>query len=88
MIPAYFSFLASAYGEVGYFDDAWRCIGEAITAMETSKETWFEAEVHRTAGEIARKSLEPEAAKAVAYFERALAELASSRQSPGNCARR
>ena len=73
MIPAYFSFLASAYGEVGYFDDAWRCIGEAITAIETSKETWFEAEVHRMAGEIARKSLEPDAAKAVAYFERALA---------------
>ena len=73
LIPAYFSFLASAYGEVGYFDDAWRCIGEAITAIETSKEAWFEAEVHRMAGEIARKSLEPDAAKAVAYFERALA---------------
>jgi muconolactone delta-isomerase len=36
------------------------------------KETWFEAEVSRIAGEIA-KMLEPAVAKAEAYFERALA---------------
>ena len=41
--------------------------------METTKETWYEAEVHRIAGEIALKSPEPDAAKAEAYFERALA---------------
>jgi predicted ATPase len=57
---------------VGHFDDAWRCIGEAITAVETTQERWCEAEVHRTAGEIALKSREPDAAKAEAYFERAL----------------
>ena len=33
----------------------------------------FEAEVYRVAGEIALKSPEPNAAKAQAYFERALA---------------
>jgi predicted ATPase len=42
-----------------------------MAAVETTKERWFEAEVHRTAGEIALKSLEPDAAKAEAYFERA-----------------
>ena len=40
--------------------------------VETTKETWFEADVHRIAGEIALKSPEPDAAKAEAYFERAL----------------
>ena len=62
-----------AYAELGQFDDAWRCIGEAMTAMETTKERWCEAEVNRIAGEIALKSPEPDAAKAEAYFERALA---------------
>ena len=42
--------------ELGQFDDAWRCIGEALTAIDTTKERWFEAEVNRIAGEIALKS--------------------------------
>jgi predicted ATPase len=71
--PFYLSFLARAYAELGQFDDAWRCIAEAVTAVETTKETWFEAELHRTAGEIALMSPEPDATKAEAYFERALA---------------
>jgi predicted ATPase len=44
-----------------------------MTAMATAKETWWEAEVHRIAGEIAWKSPEPDVPKAQAYFERALA---------------
>ena len=44
-----------------------------MTAMETTKERWFEAEANRIAGEIALKSAEPDAAKAQAYFQRALA---------------
>ncbi len=71
-IPNWLSSLASAYAELRQFDDAWRCIGEAMTAVETTKERWCEAEVHRVAGEIALKSPEPDAAKAEAYFERAL----------------
>jgi class 3 adenylate cyclase/predicted ATPase len=71
-MPLYLSHLTRAYAELGQVDDAWRCIGEAITTIETTKERWLEAEVHRVAGEIARKSLEPDAAKAVAYFEHAL----------------
>ena len=43
-----------------------------MTAMATTKEKWFEAEVHRIAGDIALLSPEPDAAKAEAYFERAL----------------
>jgi class 3 adenylate cyclase/predicted ATPase len=70
--PWQLSSLAKAYAELGQFEDAWRSIGEAMTAMETTKERWCEAEVHRVAGEIALMSPEPNAAKAEACFERAL----------------
>jgi predicted ATPase len=69
----YLSHLARAYAELGQFDSARRCIGEALTAVETSRERWSEADVHRTAGEIALVTPHPDAAKAEAYFERALA---------------
>jgi predicted ATPase len=72
-LPVYLSHLARAYGELGQFDQAWSHIGKAITAVETTKETWYEAEVHRIAGEIALMSPEPDAAKAEACFERAFA---------------
>ena len=62
-----------AYAELGKFDDAWRCIGDAMSAIETTKERWFEAEINRIAGEIALMSPEPDMAKAEEYFERALA---------------
>jgi hypothetical protein len=39
-------------------------LGEAMTEIERTKERWWEAEVHRTAGEIGLKSPEPDAAKA------------------------
>jgi len=65
-------YLAMAYTRLNQFDEAWRVIGEATTAIEETGETWCEAEVNRVAGEIALKSPEPDAAKAEAYFERAL----------------
>ena len=71
--PQHLSYLASAHAKVGQFEEAWRCISEAITAVETTKESWYEAEVNRVAGEVALKMPEPDAAKAEAYFERALA---------------
>ena len=52
-MPLHLSYLARAYADLGQFDDAWRCIGEAMTAIETAKERWCEAEIHRMAGEIA-----------------------------------
>jgi predicted ATPase len=72
-MPLYLSYLARAYADVGQFDDAWRSIDEAMTTVETTKERWCETEVLRTAGEVALMSPEPDAAKAEAYFERALA---------------
>ena len=57
-----------------------------MTAVETTKERWIEAEIHRVAGEIALKSPEPDAAKAEAYFQRSLSVARSRKQNPGNCA--
>ena len=71
--PFFLSSLALAHAELGQFDDAWRCIGEAVMLMEKTKERWYEAEANRTAGEIALLSPKPHAAKAEGYFERALA---------------
>ena len=45
----------------------------ASAAARTPCARWFEAEINRTAGEIALISLEHDAAKAKSYFERALA---------------
>ena len=44
-----------------------------MTTVQTSKERWCEAEVDRIAGEIALMSPGPDASKAEAYFECALA---------------
>jgi hypothetical protein len=37
----YSSLLAKAYAELGKMDDAWRCMGDAMAAVETTKETFF-----------------------------------------------
>jgi predicted ATPase len=70
--PLHLSHLARAYAKVGQFDDAWRCIGEAMTAVEATKERWCEADIHRIAGNVALLSPERDVRKAEAYFERAL----------------
>jgi class 3 adenylate cyclase/predicted ATPase len=70
--PLFLSYLAKAYAELRQLDDAWRGIDEVLTAVQATKETLCEAEVHRVAGEIALLSPERDVAKAEAYFERAL----------------
>ena len=57
-MPLWFSYLARANAEIGQFDEARRCVGEAMIAVETTKETWYEAEANRVAGETALLSLE------------------------------
>jgi len=71
-MPMYLAALARAYAELGQFDDASRCIREAMATIETTQERWCEAEVNRMAGEFAL-SPEPDAARAELYFTRALA---------------
>jgi predicted ATPase len=71
-MPSYLSYLARAYAELGRFEDAWRCVDEALVIVESSKETWFEAEINRVAGEIALRSPHRDSEKAEVHFKRAL----------------
>jgi predicted ATPase len=72
-MPFSLSYLAVAYAELHRFDHAWRCIAEAMSGMGSTKERWCEAEINRMTGEIALMDPRADAAKAEAYFEKALA---------------
>jgi class 3 adenylate cyclase/predicted ATPase len=80
-MPLFLLYLARTNAEIGQFEVARRCIGEAIAAVATTKETWCEAEVNRIAGEIAWLSPERDVAKAEACFARALAVARSQQAS-------
>jgi predicted ATPase len=71
-LPVYLSYLVQAHAALGQFDDARRCIGEAMSAMDATKETWWQSETMRLAGEIALLAGEPDPAGIEAYFLRAL----------------
>jgi predicted ATPase len=79
-VPLHLSYLARAYAALGQLDDAWRCIGEAMTAAEATKEKWHEAEVHRIAGEVALMAPRRDVSEAEVYFGRSLA-VARKRQA-------
>jgi predicted ATPase len=72
-ITSFLSNLALAYANLGKFRDAWSCIGQAMTVVETANERWYEAEINRVAGLIALNSPERDATKVEAYFNCALA---------------
>ena len=77
--------LGIAYAELRRFDDASRYIGEAMTAVETTKERWSRRRPivsRRNRAEIAGAGC----GENEAYFERA--RFASSGQNPGNSAQR
>jgi hypothetical protein len=65
--------LARAHLAIDQIDDARRCIAEALMIMQTTKQAWPAAELHRTTGDIAWLSPEHDAATAQACFEQALA---------------
>jgi predicted ATPase len=71
-VPFYLLNAARAHADLGKFDDAWRCIDEVTTAVETTKQKLWEAEVNRVAGVITLMSPERDVGKAQSYFERAL----------------
>jgi predicted ATPase len=87
LMPYFIALLANVYAELNQIDDASRCIDEAISTIEATKERWVEAEVNRIAGEIALLSPEPDAAKAETPFSSTRSMLrAHSKQSRGNSA--
>jgi class 3 adenylate cyclase/predicted ATPase len=71
--PTDLSYLASAYLKVGQFENADRCIREAMMAVESTDERWYEAEVNRIAGEVTLHSPLSDSSNSERYFERALA---------------
>jgi class 3 adenylate cyclase/predicted ATPase len=71
-MPVWSMWLARAYANLGQFDEAHRCIGETIMAVQTTTERLWEAEANRIAGEIALLSPERDSAAAEGYFECAL----------------
>jgi len=72
-MPFYLTYLARAHAGLGQLENAWRYLGDAMTAAETTKERWYEAEIHRVAGEIALLGSEPDPEKAEEHFEQAIA---------------
>ena len=72
-LPFFLLHLSRGHAELGQFDNAWHCIGEAMTVAETTNERWCEAEINRLTGEIALQLPELGSSQAEAYFERALA---------------
>jgi class 3 adenylate cyclase/predicted ATPase len=71
--PLFLAHLATAYAQVGQFDESSRCAREALSTTEATNERVWEAELHRMSGEIARITPVPGGSSAEAYFERALA---------------
>ena len=83
MLPLRLSYLAKAYADIGHFEEASRFVTEALSAIETTKERWFEAEVNRIAGEIALKTGRARRGESGSLFRpSACSCTALSRQSP------
>jgi class 3 adenylate cyclase/predicted ATPase len=71
-VPLFLSMRGSAFAQLRQFDQARRCIGEAMALAEASGERWFDAEIYRIAGEIELVSPERKGPNAQRYFEQAL----------------
>jgi predicted ATPase/class 3 adenylate cyclase len=71
-MPLFLSHLAQANAEIGEFDEAAAKISEAMAAVQTTKESWYEAEINRVAGEIALLRTKPDPTQAEAHFAAAI----------------
>ena len=67
-MPWYLAHLAASCAEFDQFDQAWDHMRQALAVVNSTKETWCEAELHRISGEIALLSDHPDPAKAEACF--------------------
>ena len=77
-VPWWLAHLATSNAELGQFDEAWRCLDEAMSTVERTREKWCEADLNRVAGDIALKSEGPKQAQV--FFEQAL-ELARKQRA-------
>jgi class 3 adenylate cyclase/predicted ATPase len=79
-ISFFWTVLAKVNARQGQFEEAWRHIDEATAIVEATGESWNEADIHLTAGEIALMASRPDNANAQAHFVRAL-EIARAQQA-------
>ena len=61
--------LARAHANAGRIDQTRECIAQALATMQETKEGCFEAEVHRTAGELNLASADPDTEEAERHFQ-------------------
>ena len=71
-VPLILTFLARAHSALGESDEAWRCIGEAMTAVETTKERWCGERGQSRGRRIFVRSPDADWLKAQGYFGCAL----------------
>jgi predicted ATPase/DNA-binding winged helix-turn-helix (wHTH) protein len=69
----YRALLAEAYGYVGQSDQGSHALVEAFAAVQATGECWWEAELHRLAGELVLRQVSPDAQRAEVAFHQALA---------------
>ena len=79
-MPMYLAHLIGAYADLGRFDEAWRCFGEATSLMQQTKERWCEAEIYRIAGRVAIHSPGSDVDKPETFFRHAL-DVAQAQQT-------
>jgi predicted ATPase len=68
----FLSALASVHARWGRFDQAESCLARALRHIAETKEKWLEADIHRTAGELALAASDRNGKQAEAHFQRAL----------------
>ena len=81
--------VAAALAERGQLDEAWRCIDEALTLIEKTKERLHEAEVTRIAEEMALKAPQASLTKGGGHISSVRSQFrGSSKQNPGSYGQR
>jgi tetratricopeptide (TPR) repeat protein len=85
-VPLYLAFLTRAHADIGQFDDAWRCIGEAMTAVKKLKKVGMRLNsiALRAKSCVARRSRMPQKLKRISSAPSQ--SRANNKPNPGNSA--
>jgi predicted ATPase len=78
--PSLLAWLAEGYLERGQAEEGLSCIAEAVAAVHTAGERFYEAELYRLRGELLLRQAIPAVQEADAYFRQAL-EVACHQQA-------
>ena len=78
VLPWFWTLLGEAHGIAGQIDEGLHAVGQALHWVVHNDEHLYEAEVHRTMGELLLKQRVPDAAQAEACFRQALDDCSST----------